>query len=95
MEARDHAGRRSRLALSFGGNDVIVIAGPCSVESEQQILTRRARWCAPPVPLRLRGGAFKPRSSPYSFQGLGMKGLELLALAKRETGLAHRDRGGG
>jgi 3-deoxy-7-phosphoheptulonate synthase len=70
-----------------GGSDVIVIAGPCSVESELQILTA-ARAVRAAGATALRGGAFKPRSSPYSFQGLGMKGLELLALAKRETGLA-------
>ena len=70
-----------------GGNDVVVIAGPCSVESEQQIVTA-ARAVRAAGATALRGGAFKPRSSPYSFQGLGVKGLELLALAKRETGLA-------
>jgi 3-deoxy-7-phosphoheptulonate synthase len=64
-----------------------IIAGPCSVESEEQIVlaahqVREAGGAA------LRGGAFKPRSSPYSFQGLGRKGLELLALARAETGLA-------
>src|SRR4026207_1054011 len=72
--------------VSFGGEDVPIIAGPCSVESEEQIgeaarLVRKAGGTA------LRGGAFKPRSSPYSFQGLGKRGLELLALARRETGL--------
>jgi 3-deoxy-7-phosphoheptulonate synthase len=73
--------------VSFGGDEVPVIAGPCSVESEEQILdTARAVRAAGAV--ALRGGAFKPRSSPYSFQGLGRKGLDLLALAKRETGLA-------
>jgi len=71
----------------FGGADIPIIAGPCSVESEEQIVlaaqqVREAGGAA------LRGGAFKPRSSPYSFQGLGRKGLELLALARRETGLA-------
>jgi 3-deoxy-7-phosphoheptulonate synthase len=70
-----------------GGNDVVVIAGPCSVESEQQIITA-ARAVRAAGASALRGGAFKPRSSPYSFQGLGVKGLQLLALAKRETGLA-------
>ncbi len=69
-----------------GGNDVVVIAGPCSVESEQQIITA-ARAVRAAGATALRGGAFKPRSSPYSFQGLGLKGLELLSLAKRETGL--------
>jgi 3-deoxy-7-phosphoheptulonate synthase len=70
-----------------GGNDVVVIAGPCSVESEHQIITA-ARAVRAAGASALRGGAFKPRSSPYSFQGLGVKGLQHLALAKRETGLA-------
>ena len=70
-----------------GGTDVVVIAGPCSVESEQQIVTA-ARAVRAAGATALRGGAFKPRSSPYSFQGLGVKGLQLLSLAKRETGLA-------
>lgn len=72
--------------VRFGGPDVPVIAGPCSVESEEQILLA-ARQVKAAGAVALRGGAFKPRSSPYSFQGLGKKGLELLALAKRETGL--------
>jgi len=72
--------------VSFGGNEVPVIAGPCSVESEAQIL-ESARAVVAAGGSALRGGAFKPRSSPYSFQGLGKHGLELLALAKRETGL--------
>ncbi len=71
----------------FGGRDVPVIAGPCSVENEAQIVAA-ARAVKAAGAVALRGGAFKPRSSPYSFQGLGKKGLELLALAKRETGLA-------
>ena len=73
--------------VSFGGTAISLVAGPCSVESEQQILTA-ARAVRAAGATALRGGAFKPRSSPYSFQGLGKKGLELLALAKRETGLA-------
>ena len=72
--------------VSFGGSEVQVIAGPCSVESEQQILAA-ARTVAAAGGTALRGGAFKPRSSPYSFQGLGKRGLELLALARQETGL--------
>ena len=72
--------------VSFGGNDVPVIAGPCSVESESQIL-ESARAVVAAGGTALRGGAFKPRSSPYSFQGLGKEGLRLLALAKKETGL--------
>lgn len=72
--------------VRFGGPEVPIIAGPCSVESEEQILTS-ARQVKAAGAVALRGGAFKPRSSPYSFQGMGKKGLELLALAKRETGL--------
>ena len=72
--------------VSFGGQDIVVIAGPCSVESEEQILAA-ARAVKDAGATALRGGAFKPRSSPYSFQGLGKRGLELLALARRETGL--------
>ena len=64
-----------------------MIAGPCSVETEKQIVDS-AHIVKAAGALALRGGAFKPRSSPYSFQGLGRKGLELLAIAKRETGLA-------
>ena len=71
----------------FGGEQIQIIAGPCSVESEQQIVGA-ARLVRDAGATALRGGAFKPRSSPYSFQGMGKKGLELLALAKRETGLA-------
>ncbi len=71
----------------FGGRDVPVIAGPCSVENEAQIVAS-ARAVKAAGAVALRGGAFKPRSSPYSFQGLGKQGLEMLALAKRETGLA-------
>jgi 3-deoxy-7-phosphoheptulonate synthase len=68
------------------GNDFIVIAGPCSVESENQILdTARAVKAAGAD--MLRGGAFKPRTSPYSFQGLGIQGLKILEKAKQETGL--------
>jgi 3-deoxy-7-phosphoheptulonate synthase len=69
-----------------GGKDVVVIAGPCSVESEEQIIAS-ARAVRAAGATALRGGAFKPRSSPYSFQGLGKKGLQLLALARQETGL--------
>ena len=70
----------------FGGKDIPIIAGPCSVENEKQIVlaaqqVREAGGAA------LRGGAFKPRSSPYSFQGLGREGLKMLALARAETGL--------
>jgi 3-deoxy-7-phosphoheptulonate synthase len=72
--------------LTVGGEEVVVMAGPCSVESEQQILeaARAVREAGATV---LRAGAYKPRSSPYSFQGLGRPGLELLARARQETGL--------
>jgi 3-deoxy-7-phosphoheptulonate synthase len=72
--------------VSVGGDAVVVIGGPCSVESEAQILSA-ARIVRAAGGNALRGGAFKPRSSPYSFQGMGKKGLELLALARKETGL--------
>jgi len=72
--------------LTVGGNDVVVMAGPCSVESEEQILTA-AHLVREAGGAILRGGAFKPRTSPYSFQGLGLKGLKLLAKAREETGL--------
>jgi len=77
-----------RLAggVVIGGEDVVVMAGPCSVESETQILTA-ARQVKAAGAVILRGGAFKPRSSPYTFQGLGTRGLELLARAREETGL--------
>lgn len=72
--------------LSIGGDDIVVMAGPCSVESEGQILAaaHAVREAGATV---LRAGAFKPRSSPYSFQGLGAAGLKFLARAREETGL--------
>jgi 3-deoxy-7-phosphoheptulonate synthase len=72
--------------VTVGGETVLVIGGPCSVESEEQILSA-ARIVRAAGGMALRGGAFKPRSSPYSFQGMGKKGLALLASAGRETGL--------
>jgi 3-deoxy-7-phosphoheptulonate synthase len=69
-----------------GGRDVVVIGGPCSVETEEQIVSA-ARAVRAAGASCLRGGAFKPRSSPYSFQGLGVAALELLEEAKAETGL--------
>ena len=71
---------------SMGGNQFVVIAGPCAVESEEQTL-RIARLVARAGAHWLRGGAYKPRSSPYSFQGLGEEGLKILAAAREETGL--------
>lgn len=72
--------------LTVGGDEVVVMAGPCSVESERQIL-EAARLVREAGAAVLRAGAFKPRSSPYSFQGLGRAGLRLLARAREETGL--------
>ncbi len=72
--------------LSVGGSEVLVMAGPCSVESEAQIL-ETARAIKAAGAQVLRGGAFKPRTSPYSFQGMEEDGLKLLALAREVTGL--------
>ncbi len=69
-----------------GGREVIVMAGPCSVEGEEQIM-EAARQVKAAGATVLRAGAFKPRSSPYSFQGMGKLGLDLLAKARAETGL--------
>jgi len=72
--------------VKIGGGRFTVIAGPCSVESEEQILAA-ARTAKAHGAHMLRGGAFKPRTSPYAFQGMGEPGLKLLALARKETGL--------
>ena len=72
--------------VSIGGRRVIIMAGPCAVESREQLL--EAAWAAKEAGASvLRGGAFKPRTSPYSFQGLGEEGLRYLAEAREETGL--------
>jgi len=70
----------------IGGYQVVVIAGPCAVESQDQIMECAHAVKAAGATL-LRGGAFKPRTSPYSFQGMGEEGLKLLAQARKETGL--------
>ena len=72
--------------LSIGGTELFVIAGPCSVESETQIL-RTAEAVRRSGAVALRAGAFKPRTSPYAFQGLGTAGLDLLRQVRAETGL--------
>lgn len=72
--------------LTIGGDDVPIMAGPCSVEGEAQLL-QAAHAVKEAGAAILRAGAFKPRSSPYSFQGLGRAGLSLLARARQETGL--------
>jgi 3-deoxy-7-phosphoheptulonate synthase len=73
--------------LEIGGDDFVVMAGPCAVESETQLL-QTAEAVARAGASILRGGAYKPRSSPYAFQGLGVEGLKLLRKAREETGLA-------
>ncbi|MBV9462998.1 MAG: 3-deoxy-7-phosphoheptulonate synthase [Verrucomicrobiae bacterium] len=86
-------GMPSRVAIQgpdskveIGGSQLVVMAGPCSVESRDQILTI-ARHAKKSGAKMLRGGAFKPRTSPYTFQGLGEEGLKLLAEAREATGL--------
>jgi 3-deoxy-7-phosphoheptulonate synthase len=74
-------------AIGIGPRDFVVMAGPCSVESREQILLCAAQVKAAGATV-LRGGAFKPRSSPYSFQGLEEEGLKLLAEARAQSGLA-------
>ncbi|HVO50255.1 MAG TPA: 3-deoxy-7-phosphoheptulonate synthase [Thermoanaerobaculia bacterium] len=86
----DYAPARTRTVtvagVEVGGGAPVVIAGPCTVESRAQTLAI-ARACRAAGARMLRGGAFKPRTSPYSFQGLGREGLEILAEARAETGL--------
>ena len=81
---------RSRIRVDgaeVGGDEFVVMAGPCSVESEQQILETAEAVAAAGAKI-LRGGAFKPRTSPYDFQGLELEGLKLLAKAREATGLS-------
>nr|WP_245523166.1 3-deoxy-7-phosphoheptulonate synthase [Thermosediminibacter oceani] len=72
--------------VSIGGDEFVVMAGPCAVESREQLLetAEMVKKCGAKI---LRGGAFKPRTSPYSFQGLGEEGLKILAEARERTGL--------
>ena len=72
--------------VTIGGDQLAVMAGPCSVESREQVL-ETARVVKAAGGHMLRGGAFKPRTLPYSFQGLGEEGLKILAEARGETGL--------
>jgi 3-deoxy-7-phosphoheptulonate synthase len=75
------------LDFEVGGSDFVTMAGPCSVETETQLMTIAEAVCRSGARI-LRGGAFKPRSSPYAFQGLGLEGLKMLARARERTGLA-------
>ena len=70
----------------IGGPEPVIMAGPCSVEDEEQMVSTAKAVKAAGATI-LRGGAFKPRTSPYSFRGMGLEGLKLLSLAKKETGL--------
>ncbi len=73
--------------VKVGGKDLVVMGGPCAVESEEQLMAA-AKVVAEAGGVILRGGAFKPRTSPYSFQGLGNRGLDILSMAREEYGLA-------
>ena len=87
--SKEYRSERTRIRVNgseIGGDEFIVMAGPCSVESEKQIM-QAAEGVAEAGAKLLRGGAFKPRTSPYDFQGLETEGLKLLAKAKAATGL--------
>ncbi|MBI1367752.1 MAG: 3-deoxy-7-phosphoheptulonate synthase [Planctomycetes bacterium] len=90
MASKEHHPERTQVTIGkdcvVGGKAVAVIAGPCSVESEEQIV-RTARIVKEAGATALRGGAFKPRTNPYSFQGHGEDGLKMLAVAREATGL--------
>ncbi len=75
------------LDFEIGGKEFVTMAGPCSVETERQLMATASHVRRAGARV-LRGGAFKPRSSPYAFQGLGLDGLKMLARAREETGLA-------
>jgi 3-deoxy-7-phosphoheptulonate synthase len=88
----EKAGQNSRTIvrvgdLEIGGRDFVVMAGPCAVESESQLLETAVAVAEAGARI-LRGGAYKPRSSPYAFQGLGVEGLRILSKAREITGLA-------
>jgi 3-deoxy-7-phosphoheptulonate synthase len=89
LASREFAAEGTRVpvgGVELGGDEVVVIAGPCSVEGRDMLL-RTAEHVGDRGARGLRGGAFKPRSSPYSFRGLGEEGLQLLAEARAATGL--------
>jgi 3-deoxy-7-phosphoheptulonate synthase len=88
--SKEFKSTRTRIRLNgieIGGDDFCVMAGPCSVESEKQIMETAEGVAAAGAKI-LRGGAYKPRTSPYDFQGLGLEGLKHLAKAREATGLA-------
>jgi 3-deoxy-7-phosphoheptulonate synthase len=90
LASREHHPDRTRVRVGNtevgAGNPLRMMAGPCAVESHEQLLAT-ARWVKREGAVALRGGAFKPRTSPYAFQGLGVEGLKLLARTREETGL--------
>ncbi len=88
--SREYKREKSQVrvdGVAIGGDEFIVIAGPCSVENEKQLMTTATAVARSGARL-LRGGAFKPRTSPYDFQGLELEGLKLLRKAREETGLS-------
>jgi len=90
LASREFKSESTIVALNgtmIGGDKIVVMAGPCAVESAEQTLAAAEAVAAAGAKI-LRGGAFKPRTSPYSFQGLGEKGLEILRMAADKTGLA-------
>ncbi len=90
LASRDFNTANSTVSINgveVGGNEIAIIAGPCSVESKTQLL-ETAHAVKEAGAIALRGGAFKPRSSPYSFQGMGEEGLKILAEAREQTNLA-------
>ena len=90
LASREHHPDRTRVRVGNtevgAGNPLRMMAGPCAVESREQLMAT-ARWVKREGAVALRGGAFKPRTSPYAFQGLGLEGLQLLAEARDETGM--------
>jgi len=90
LASREFKDKRSIIRLKgidIGGRELAIIAGPCAIENEEQIFTIAGELSKRGVKI-LRGGAFKPRTSPYSFQGLGEEGLKLMSRAAREFGLS-------
>jgi len=78
--------------VKVGGGDVVIMAGPCALENEKQIMTIAQYVHALGIPV-MRGGAYKPRTSPYSFQGMGLEGIKLLAKAREKYGFENNHRG--
>jgi 3-deoxy-7-phosphoheptulonate synthase len=89
--SRQHASQQTVITINntvhIGGNEVVLMAGPCAVESFEQLLEVSINLVALGIPC-LRGGAYKPRTSPYSFQGMGVEGLKLMDAMRKEHGLA-------